>query len=115
MDQNSGADDAIAVTFIEADGGEFTVACRPGMSLMEAARAADIRGILADCGGNCACGTCRVMVDEPWRGVLAPISELEEATLEMRDEPRPGERLSCQLPVKAAMDGMVVRLPARQF
>ncbi|MDE2404333.1 MAG: 2Fe-2S iron-sulfur cluster binding domain-containing protein [Sphingomonadales bacterium] len=103
------------MTFIEADGARFDVACAEGGSLMEAARAADIRGILADCGGNCACGTCRVFVDENWLGALAPIAELEAATLEMRDEPGPNERLSCQLPVTAAMDGMVVRLPKRQF
>ena len=103
------------VTFIEADGREFPVDCQPGRSLMEAARAADIQGILADCGGNCACATCRVFVEAAWLARLAPIAELEEATLEMRDLPRPNERLSCQLPVTQALDGMVVRLPARQF
>ncbi|MBU6269223.1 MAG: 2Fe-2S iron-sulfur cluster binding domain-containing protein [Sphingomonadales bacterium] len=105
----------VAVTFIEADGARFVVDCAVGGSLMEAARAADIKGILADCGGNCACGTCRVFVDEGWLDRLAPIAELEEATLDMRDEPQANERLSCQLPVTEAMDGMVVRLPKRQF
>lgn len=105
----------VKVTFIEANGERFEVDCAAGGSLMEAARRADIKGILADCGGNCACGTCRIYVDEAWLQKLAPIAELEEATLDMRDEPLPNERLSCQLPVTAAMDGMVVRLPKRQF
>ena len=74
-----------------------------------------IPGILADCGGSCACGTCRVYVDEAWREKTGIAAEVEEATLDMRDDPRPGKRLSCQINVTEALGGLIVHMPESQF
>ena len=103
------------ITFIEADGEVSVVDAIPGRSLMESAKAQGVRGILADCGGNCACGTCRIKVPEEWLERLPERSELEEATLEIRDPPGPCERLSCQITVTEDLDGLVAHLPERQF
>lgn len=103
------------ITFIEADGRRHVVDAEHGRSLMEAGKKNGVDGILADCGGNCACGTCRIYVDEAWQPRLGERSELEEATLEIREAPGPDERLSCQITVSEELDGLVVRLPERQF
>jgi 2Fe-2S ferredoxin len=103
------------ITFIEADGRQHVVEAQDGHSLMESAKKNGVDGILADCGGNCACGTCRIYVGEDWQPRLGERSELEEATLELREPPGPHERLSCQITVSEALDGLVVNLPERQF
>lgn len=105
----------VRITFIEANGCEHTVDAEPGLSLMEAAKNNGVPGILADCGGNCACGTCRVYVDETWRLKLGDASEMEAATIEAHEDALPGKRLSCQVPLTAELDGLVVRLPQKQF
>jgi 2Fe-2S ferredoxin len=103
------------ITFIEADGRQQVVDAAPGMSLMEAARNADVEGILADCGGNCACGTCRVYIEEAWQSVVGKAHEEEAATIEGHETSGDGKRLSCQIRVTEAFDGLVVRMPAKQF
>lgn len=103
------------ITYIEASGSTYVVDVAPGLSVMEGARNNEIPGILADCGGSCACGTCRVYLGEAWRAKIDEPSEIEEATLEAHEEPKPGMRLSCQLLVTDALDGLVVNMPASQF
>lgn len=105
----------VRITFIEANGCAHSVDVEPGLSLMEAAKNNSVPGILADCGGNCACGTCRIYVDEAWRSRLGDASEMEAATIEAQEEAVPGKRLSCQVPVTADLDGLVVHMPERQF
>lgn len=82
---------------------------------MEAAQSGGIPGILADCGGNCSCGTCRVFVDANWQDKTGTANELEQDMLEMHAERQAGERLSCQLTMTQDLDGLVVSLPASQF
>jgi 2Fe-2S ferredoxin len=103
------------ITFIEADGREQVVDAAPGMSLMEAARNADVDGILADCGGQCACGTCRVYIDPAWRDIVGEAHDEEAATIEAHEDSGSGKRLSCQITVSEALEGLVVRMPAKQF
>jgi 2Fe-2S ferredoxin len=73
-----------------------------------------VRGILAQCGGACACGTCHVYVDAGWLARLAAREEMEEGMLECAWEPRENSRLSCQIHVTADLDGLVVTVPERQ-
>ena len=61
----------VKITFVEHDGRKTVVDARPGVSLMKNAVAADVPGVLAECGGNCACGTCRIYFDPEW-GKLMP-------------------------------------------
>lgn len=105
----------VQITYIEADGTEYTVDVPLGSTVMAGAREHDVEGIVAECGGNLACGTCQVYVDERWWSMTGTPSDLEEATMEIRDDPAPNKRLSCQLRVTEELDGLVVRLPLSQF
>jgi ferredoxin, 2Fe-2S len=105
----------VRITYIEANGTEHVVEVEPDSSVMRGAVKNGIPGIVAECGGNCACGTCRVYVDESWRGVVGEASEIEEATMEIREDPAPGKRLSCQIKVTEALDGLIVRMPESQW
>jgi ferredoxin, 2Fe-2S len=106
----------IHVTLIDAAGGRRALQARPGQSLMRAATDAGIDGIVADCGGTMTCATCHVFVDPAWIGRLPPPSADERAVLEMTATPaEPSSRLSCQITLDPALDGIVVRLPASQY
>ena len=105
----------VKVTFIEHDGTRHDVEAKSGVSLMEAARMNNVPGILADCGGACACATCHVMVQGDWMAKLCDISEEEEAMLEFGLEERSEtSRLSCQLEVSEDLDGIELQLPESQ-
>jgi 2Fe-2S ferredoxin len=103
------------VTFIDHHGEARTVAIPAGHSLMEGALANGIAGILADCGGACSCATCHVMVDPGWTAALPPGDAVEEEMLEFAIDRGPTSRLSCQITVTEALDGLTVTLPASQF
>lgn len=97
------------------DGRTTTLECQPGGSLMQAAVAANVAGIEADCGGLLTCATCHVYVPEPHASRLPPPDEDELAMLEFTAaERRPGSRLSCQIVLGEELDGLVVELPQRQ-
>jgi 2Fe-2S ferredoxin len=102
------------VTFIAHDGTRRDVDAEAGLSLMRAAVDHDVPGIDADCGGMCACATCHVFVDEAWLAKLPEPSEMESSMLEFTAERRDNSRLSCQIPVTAALDGLTVTLPEGQ-
>ncbi len=101
---------------VHADGQTVTIEGMAGRSLMQAAVAHGVEAIVADCGGTLSCATCHVIVDEPWRSRLPAPTADEEAMLELTAAPRePGSRLSCQIVVGAPLDGLVVRVAARQY
>ena len=102
------------VIFTEPDGGRREIDAPAGITLMEAARQHGVRGIVAQCGGACACATCHVYVDPPWSARLEPMEEMEEAMLETAWEPKVNSRLSCQIHVTPALDGLRVTVPAQQ-
>jgi 2Fe-2S ferredoxin len=103
------------ITYIEHSGTEHVVDAQPGMTVMEVAVKAMVPGIDADCGGACACATCHVYVDEAWRGPTGSASEMEEDMLDFGFDVRENSRLSCQIKVTDALDGLVVRIPEQQF
>lgn len=103
------------INYILKDGTTRAVDAPLGLSVMEVAIRANIRGIDAECGGSCSCATCHVYVDPAWLERLAPADDMEQALLEgVAAERRPSSRLSCQLPVSAALDGLVVSVPPTQ-
>ncbi|HEX3602961.1 MAG TPA: 2Fe-2S iron-sulfur cluster-binding protein [Steroidobacteraceae bacterium] len=102
------------ITFIEPDGFRHEIDAPVGVTLMEAARQHGVQGILALCGGACACATCHVYVEKEWLPKLAACEEMEEGMLESAWQPRDNSRLSCQIHVSADLDGLVVRVPQRQ-
>lgn len=103
------------VVFIDSDDIETVVDADNGTSLMEAAFSNDVEGILAECGGACACATCHVWVDEPFLATVGEAGELEQAMLEFNDNTRPNSRLSCQIEVSDELDGLRVRVPESQM
>ena len=107
--------DVAKITYIEHDGREHEIEVRPGLSVMEGAVKNNIPGIDADCGGACACATCHVYVEEAWRDKVGPPSPMEEDMLDFAFEVKDSSRLSCQIKVKPELDGLVVRVPEKQF
>ena len=103
------------ITFIQPDGTTQTVEVEAGLTVMEAGKLNKIEGIEAECGGACACATCHVYVDEAWRPVAGKPSAMEEDMLDFAFDVRDESRLSCQMKVTVALDGLVVRVPAKQF
>ena len=103
------------ITFIQPDGTQQTVEAKNGMTVMEAAKLNDIAGIEAECGGACACATCHVYVDAAWREKTGKPAEMEEDMLDFAFDVRAESRLSCQLKVSDAIDGLVLRVPSKQF
>jgi 2Fe-2S ferredoxin len=102
------------ITFIEPGGGRRELDVALGLTLMEAARQHGVQGVVAQCGGACACATCHVYVDPAWLARLGPREEMEEGMLESAWEPRENSRLSCQVHITADMDGLQVTVPQRQ-
>jgi ferredoxin, 2Fe-2S len=103
------------LTFIQPDGTEQTVEAQPGVTVMEAAKMHLIEGIEAECGGARACATCHVYVDAAWRERTGAPTEMEEDMLDFAFEVRPESRLCCQIKVTEALDGLIVRIPEKQF
>ena len=108
------------VTFVDGDGKEQAVQARVGASVMDAATGAGnlMTGpgaIVGECGGNAMCATCHVHVDPAWLPKLPAMTEDEDDLLESTASPRtPESRLSCQIRMSDALDGLRVRLPDRQ-
>lgn len=103
------------ITYVEASGTEHVVDAKPRLSLMENAVKNGVPGIVAECGGACACATCRVYVDEAWREKTGEPSEMERSMIEYSGDSEDGIRLSCQIAVTEELDGLVVRIPASQY
>lgn len=99
------------IVFIRPDGIRQDVQATAGKSVMDAAVRNNVPGIDAECGGSCSCATCHVVVDDVWIGRLPPKSRDEDATLDYAVGVRPNSRLSCQIVVSDALDGLVLRLP----
>ncbi len=103
------------ITFIQHDGVESTVTGVAGMTVMETAVKNQVPGIDADCGGACACATCHVYIEPGWEQKLNERSPMEEDMLDFAFDVRHNSRLSCQIKVSDAVDGLRVKVPEKQF
>ena len=92
------------------DGSSRTLSGKTGQSLMENLRDGGIDEILALCGGCLSCATCHVYVYEPWLAALPPVSEDENDLLDSSDARHANSRLSCQIPLTDALDGISVTI-----
>lgn len=98
------------------EGPPIAVEARTGQSLMQAAVAADVGEIVAECGGLLTCATCHVYVREPHASRLPPASADEHGMLEFAAAPvRPNSRLSCQVTLDDSLDGLAADLPPNQY
>src|SRR5437667_8374166 len=102
------------IHYVDHKGETRTVEVENGATVMENAIRNAVPGIEAECGGACACATCHVYVDEAWTAEVGEPEAMEEDMLDFAYDVRPNSRLSCQIKVRDALDGLVVRVPERQ-
>ncbi|MDF0600801.1 2Fe-2S iron-sulfur cluster-binding protein [Psychromarinibacter sp. C21-152] len=106
----------IELTFVGADGARKTVTAPEGTSVMQAARDHDIEAIRAECGGAMACATCHCYVDDADAGKVGTACEDERDMLDFAEtELRETSRLSCQIRLTPALNGLTVHLPDAQI
>ncbi len=103
------------IIFIEHDGTEHSTELGVGKSLMQIALDHGIPGIDADCGGECACGTCHVILNAKWITHIGRASASELQMLDLTPEKTTTSRLACQVQISEDMDGMHVQLPEYQM
>lgn len=103
------------IHYILKDGSSRSVDAKAGNSVMETAILNNVRGIDAECGGACSCATCHVYVADAFIDLLPPPDDMESELLDgVASERLPGSRLSCQLQITTALDGLTVRVPETQ-
>jgi ferredoxin, 2Fe-2S len=102
------------ITYRDGKGSAQTVEAEIGTTVMEAAIKNGIPGIVAECGGACACATCHVYVDEAFMSLVGDPQPMEEDMLDFAYDVRPNSRLSCQIRVREDIDGLVVTTPDKQ-
>ena len=97
------------VAFIGSDGEKHDLDIPVGNTMMEAALDNSVAGIVAECGGACACATCHVYVAEEWAAKLPATSEMEDAMLDAVIARQSNSRLACQIEMTAALDGLEIQ------
>ncbi len=102
------------ITYITHDDQRFEVDAANGATVMETAIKNSVPGIEAECGGACACATCHLYVDDTWAEAVGSPEAMEEDMLDFAWEVKPTSRLSCQVKITDALDGLVVRIPEKQ-
>jgi 2Fe-2S ferredoxin len=103
------------VVFITLDGAQRVVDANAGESVMAVAVRNGIPGIIGECGGNCSCATCHVYVDGDFAPRVGGAKDMEDDLLDLGvADRRDTSRLSCQIAVTDALDGLTVHVPAEQ-
>ncbi len=106
-----------SVTYVEASGTRHDIEVALGENVMRGALYNGLDGIVGECGGGLSCATCHCYVDDGWVAqVGGPVSDDERQLLEaVASEVRPTSRLSCQIEITDALDGLIVHLPEAQY
>ena len=103
------------IIYITPDGTRHEVEVEKGYSVMEGAINNNIDGIVAECGGACACATCHAYVDEAWLDKMPPMDDMEDSMLDAAYERRDNSRLTCQLEVTEDMDGLIIHVADNEY
>jgi 2Fe-2S ferredoxin len=104
------------VIYIHSNGERDEVEVANGQSLMLAATAHDVNGIVGDCGGVMSCATCHVIVDDGYAALLPALTDTENQMLDYTAAARePGSRLSCQIVMREELAGISVRIADPQL
>ncbi len=98
------------ITVVNHAGEETSVEAIEGRTLMEVIRDNGFDELLALCGGCCSCATCHVHIDPSFMDKLPAMSEDENDLLDSSDHRTEYSRLSCQVPVSAALEGCKVTI-----
>lgn len=103
------------VTYVAIDGSRCTIDATAGDSVMSTAVRNGVPGIIGECGGNMSCATCHVYVDAEYAARVGPPGDLEDAMLDLgASDRRDTSRLSCQITLTEALDGLIVTTPEDQ-
>ncbi|WP_206598590.1 2Fe-2S iron-sulfur cluster-binding protein [Croceicoccus estronivorus] len=102
------------VTFFDINGAAQHVEGRAGENAMECAKRNAIDGIIGECGGAMACATCHAYVDPRWIARLDPPEHQERDMIDGCIDVRPESRLTCQVILEDALDGIVFTVPDSQ-
>lgn len=103
------------VVYVDSTGLQHVVDAQVGDSVMVTAVKNGVPGIIGECGGNCSCGTCHVWVRDEYLPLVGPPGDMEEDLLDMgASDRRTSSRLSCQVRMTEALDGLVVDVPPEQ-
>ena len=98
------------IIYITPSGERHEVEVEKGYSVMEGAINNNIVGIVAECGGACACATCHSYIDEGWLDRLPEMDDMEDTMLEAAYDRRPNSRLTCQIEVTDELEGLIVQV-----
>ena len=99
------------VEFVTSKGNTVSAEAEPGDNLLRVAQAAGLP-LEGTCEGQMACSPCHVIVAPEWFDRLEEASEEEEDMLDLAAGAVRTSRLSCQVDLTEALDGLVVTIPA---
>lgn len=100
----------IRVEFVTAEGSRIVAEGSAGTPLLELAQASGMP-LEGTCEGQMACSTCHVIIGGDWFDALPEPSADEEDMLDLAAGVTRTSRLSCQIELTAALDGIEVRIP----
>ncbi|MDH3613401.1 MAG: 2Fe-2S iron-sulfur cluster-binding protein [Gammaproteobacteria bacterium] len=103
------------ITYITPDGERHEVEVEKGYSVMEGAINNDIAGIVAECGGACACATCHSYVDGAWLDKMPAMDDMEDSMLDAAFERKDNSRLTCQIEVNDELDGLIIHVADNEY
>ena len=103
------------IIYLTTDGVRHEVDVETGYSVMEGAINNEIDGIVAECGGACACATCHSYIDDAWLDKLPDMDDMEDSMLDAAFERKSNSLLTCQLEVSEALDGLVVHVADNDY
>jgi len=103
------------ITYISPDGTRHDVEVEKGYSVMEGAINNNIGGIVAECGGACACATCHSYIDEAWLDKIPAMDDMEDSMLDAAFERKSNSRLTCQIEVNEGLAGLVVHVADNDY
>ena len=103
------------IIYISPGGERHEADVENGYSVMEGAINNDIAGIVAECGGACACATCHSYVDEQWLDKVPPMDDMEDSMLDAAFERKANSRLTCQIEVNDKLDGLVIHVADNEY
>lgn len=100
------------IVFEVPDGDPRIVEAAEGESVMQAAVASGVPGIIGECGGNLSCATCHVWVSGDFKDVVGEPAEMEDDLLDLGvADRRACSRLSCQIVMRPELDGLILEVP----
>jgi len=103
------------VIYITADETRHEVEVELGYSIMEGAVNNNIEGIVAECGGACACATCHSYVDAAWTDKIPTMDDMEDSMLDAAFERKDNSRLTCQIEITDELDGIVIHVADNEY